>query len=661
MIRPAFGLRLLAPLILLLSAGCGRQNPPPIDQHSLPGHTSGATPAIEHGAATTQPPVILISIDTLRSDHLPVYGYRGVETPAIDALARDGIVFERAYSHTPLTLPSHVSILTGLLPQAHGVRDNQGYAFDSSNVVFLPRELKRLGYATGAAVSAYVLRGDSGIDADFDLYEDSIEPREGTALGGISRSGEATLATIEPWLRSAAAGGPFFLFFHLFEPHLPHDSPRSERHALPYDGEIAAADRVVGSLLGLLQELDAYQDAMIVLLSDHGEGLGDHGEQEHGILLYREVLQVPLVVKLPGSPRDSPIARDSGGTRVETPVQLIDVYPTILDVVGATVPAGLPGTSLLALPENGEPRRLYAETFYPRLHYGWSDLASIIEGDFHFIDGPDPELYDLRGDTGETRNIVPMRRRLAGELRRHLGSLGRGFEPPAMVDPETRAKLAALGYLGGASVPTSGDLPDPKAQLPTLVDLRRATALVASGDLAAAVPFYRKALAANPRMLDGWQTLGDVLGRLGDLEQALAAYTRAFELSGGDPQLAIQLATGYEHLGLLHLERRAWGGAREASRRAVDLDPSRARAWNNLGVARYYLGDRMSALDAWQRAVEINPENLDTLYNLGTRATELGRHQQARRALESFIERAPPERYRDDLRRARVLLQRLAQ
>ncbi len=632
-------------LALLALVGCGGPGDLPIAE---------SPPTIETGVPVDRPPIVLISIDTLRSDRLPIYGYGEVETPAIDALAADGIVFERAYSHTPLTLPSHVSILTGRLPADHGVRDNLGYAFDSARTGFLPRELKHLGYATGAAVSAYVLRGTTGLATDFDVYEDRIELREGTALGGVSRPGEATLATIEPWLRSVA-GDPFFLLFHIFEPHLPYlADPAGRRYAHPYDGEVAAADAVVGRLTLLLKELHTYDQALIILLSDHGEGLGDHGELEHGILLYREALQVPLVVKLPATG-----AAGAQAQRNAVPVQLVDVYPTILEIAGGSPAEGLPGSSLLALPADGAPRRIVAETFYPRLHYGWSDLASVIEGDVHFIDGPDPELFDLAADPRETRNLVTARRPIASDLRRHLELAGGTFEAPAAVDDETRDKLAALGYLGGAAMATAAPLPDPKAQLPTLDDLRRAAEKVAGGDLAGAVRLYRRALVANPRMLDGWRTLGDVLGRLGELEPALSAYARAFELSGGDRELGLRMAAGYEQLGRLHLERRAWEPAREASRRAVDLDPSRGEAWNQLGVADYSLENREQALDSWQKVIEIDPRHLDALYNLGTRAAELDRREVARRALSSFIEQAPPESRRQDIRRARVLLRRL--
>ncbi len=628
--------RSLALLVLCLAFACGR------DESVQPPQGPAAPPFPD------RPPIIVISIDTLRSDRLPAYGYAAGETPAIDALRRDAILYERAYSHTPLTLPSHASILTGLLPGDHGVRDNQGYELNSASATYLPRELKQLGYATGAAVSAYVLRGEAGLAAGFDVYEDDIDLRGGVALGGVARPGTASLEVIEPWLRKVAAE-PFFLLFHLFEPHMPYEPPDPSRWADPYDGEVAAADAVVGRLLALLRELDAYERSAIVLLSDHGEGLGDHGELEHGIFLYREALQVPLLLKLPESHRR--------GDTVAAPVQLIDVLPTLLGIAGTEPPAGLPGASLLETPAGA--RRIHAETFYPRIHYGWSDLASVVEGDLHFIDGPDPELFDLADDPGETRNTLRENRRLAADLRTHLEGRRRPLEPPTAVDAETREKLAALGYLGGTAASPSGPLADPKAQLPTLEDLRRAAEHLARGEPEAAVPLYRRALTANPGMLDGWQTLGDVLLRLGRPDEAVGAYLRSFELSGGDPDLGRRAAAAYEQLGLQHLRRRAWEAAREASRGAVDLDPERADAWNNLGVALYYLGERPAALDAWQRAVELDPRNLDTLYNLGTRAAELGHHDRARRALESFVEQAPPERYRTELRQARILLQRL--
>ncbi|HZI63245.1 MAG TPA: sulfatase, partial [Thermoanaerobaculia bacterium] len=233
-------------------------------------------------------PVILISIDTLRSDRLPAYGYRGVATPAIDRLRRDGILFERAWAPAPLTLPSHASLLTGLSPDQHRVRDNIGYRLPGSGGKHLPQLLKELGYATGAAVSSYVVRGETGLAAGFERYDDELPTAQGELAVSAWRPGRQTVARALDWTRSVA-GRPFFLFVHLFEPHLPYEPPEpfASRYPSRYDGEIAAADQAVGELVAELERLGVYDRALVILLSDHGEGLGEHGEQEHGILLYR--------------------------------------------------------------------------------------------------------------------------------------------------------------------------------------------------------------------------------------------------------------------------------------------------------------------------------------------------------------------------------------
>ncbi|HWX25209.1 MAG TPA: sulfatase, partial [Vicinamibacteria bacterium] len=277
-------------------------------------------------------PLVLISIDTLRSDHLPAYGYRAVETPHLDRLRKDSILFEHAYSHVPLTLPSHVSLLTGLLPFEHGVRDNLGYRLDSKAHPTLATLLKAQGYATGAAVSAYVLRGATGIGASFDFYEDRIEAPEGSqAASQAQRRGGQTAALASKWLQRVK-DGPFFLFFHVYEPHAPYEPPEpfKSRYPLAYDGEIATADQIVGDFLEELRRAGVYDRALVILVSDHGEGLGEHGEQEHGILLYRWALQVPLLLKLPRGQR--------AGTSLAAPVQLIDVVPTVTSLLALSTP-----------------------------------------------------------------------------------------------------------------------------------------------------------------------------------------------------------------------------------------------------------------------------------------------------------------------------------
>jgi arylsulfatase A-like enzyme len=418
-------------------------------------------------------PVVLISIDTLRSDHLPAYGYDHVETPAIDALRSDAVLYRRAYSQVPLTLPSHASILTGLLPPAHGVRDNAGYRLSPSVGPTLAELLHGAGYATGAAVS-FVLRHQTGIARGFDHYDDHFSAGHEKTIGEIQRPGPETLEAILPWVRSVA-GGPFFLFFHIYEPHTPRAPPEpfAARYGKTYDGEVAAADAVVGRLLDELKTLHAYDRSTIILLSDHGEGLGDHGEDEHGVLLYRESLQVPLIVKLPG-------AADAGAA-VDRPVELVDVAPTVLALAGVDRPEAMTGVSLLKLAEgspaagDAPPRALYSETFNPRLRYGWSGLTSVIRGHYQYIEGADRELYDLAADPGETNNILRSHRKVYATLRDALHGFDSKLQQPFEEDSETRAALASLGYLGSVAPEDESPRPDPKAMLPALEGLRRAT------------------------------------------------------------------------------------------------------------------------------------------------------------------------------------------
>ncbi len=486
-------------------------------------------------------PIVLVSIDTLRSDRLPAYGYSGVATPAIDALRADAILFERAYSHTPLTLPSHVSMLTGLLPGEHGVRDNVGYQLDEKRIAngeipFLPAALRAHGYATGGAVSAFVLQGKSGVSAGFDLFEDSIELRTGAGLGGLQRPGSETLRLIRPWLESTATR-PLFLFFHLYEPHTPYEPPAEHSHyPSPYDGEVAAADAVVGELVSLLRRLDLYERAVVVLTADHGEGLGDHGEEEHGLLLYREALQVPLLLKLP--------ERRFAGSTVGQPVQLIDLAPTLFDLVGLPRFPTWQGESLLAfLDANAPTRPIYSETFYPRLHFGWSELASLVEGRHHLIDGPDPELFDLERDAAERTNLLASERRIFAELRSRIAPFSRPLMPPGAVDEETRQAMAALGYLGSGGAPSDGPLPDPKSQLPTLARLRTGFQQMHEKHWNEAEATFGALVAANPQMVDSWEFLARSRLKLGKQNEALSAYQEALRRSGGAPHVAQNVAS----------------------------------------------------------------------------------------------------------------------
>lgn len=512
--------------------------------------TSGCGPDGSRGSSVPRgAPIVLISIDTLRSDHLPAYGYRGVATPAIDSLRRDSILFERAFSHAPLTLPSHVSLLTGLLPSEHGVRDNLGYDLDVRHVPLLQGSLKELGYATGAAVSAYVLRGSTGLATHFDYYEDGIEVTRQESVADLQRPGTATMALAVAWLRTVR-DRPFFLFVHLYEPHTPYSPPEpfASRYSSPYDGEIAASDAIVGGLLEEMRSLGLYDRSIVILLSDHGEGLGDHGEEEHGIFLYRSTLQVPLLLKLPSG--------DRAGSTVSAPAQLIDVYPTLLALLGVRPPDSLKGANLLALEPSAPPRPIYSETFYPRLHLGWSDLASIILDRHHYIQAPEPELYDLAQDPAESRNVLAGQGALVEELRDTLSAYKKDLSAPTAVDQETRAKLSALGYVGGSGSVLEGDLPDPKSQKDLLRDLRVALRSYGKHQYAEAIPLLRKVLERSPMVLDAWEALARSLEAVGKDSEALDTYREALRISSGSPQLALPAATLFLRGGKLEEAKR---------------------------------------------------------------------------------------------------------
>lgn len=494
---------------------------------------------VSAGAAVNAP-VIIISVDTLRADHLPAYGYKQVETPAIDALRADSILFANAYSHCPLTLPSHVSMLTGLLPADAGVRDNIGYSVDAAKPS-VPRLLKERGYVTGAAVSAYVLRSSTGMGDLFDFYDDRVAMRPGDALGNLQRPGSETAAIALQWIERNSSS-PFFMLLHLFEPHTPYAPPepfRSQYAQRPYDGEIAAADAVIGTFIQRLKELGIYDRAVVLLMSDHGEGLGDHGEEEHGVFLYREAIHIPLMLKLPKSQR--------GGERTETAVQLIDVLPTITSLVGATTPAGLRGSTLVGAPET---RPVFAETMYPRIHLGWSELRSLVAGDFHYIDAPRPELYNLRSDPGEKRNVVENERPQVASMRKVIAPLRVGLEA-ITIDPEAAAKLTALGYIGAASTTAAGGpLADPKDRIAEVAMMQAAGRATSERRYDDAIVKWKELLAVNPRSTDAWTRLAQTYENAGRPEDAVAAYRRTIELT---PSMAgpaaLSLASVYLKMG----------------------------------------------------------------------------------------------------------------
>ena len=602
-------------------------------------------------------PLVIISIDTLRADHLPAYGYEAGATPNLDRFRRDAILFENAVTHVPLTLPAHVSLFTGRLPFEHGVRDNLGYRLDTAAYPTLAARLRPRGYASGGFVSAHVLRADTGIGHGFDVYDDHIAvPAANDALGRAQRGGEETLGRALDWLGSVREQ-PFFLFFHTYEPHAPWQPPEpyKSRHAHPYDGEIARSDEIVGSLLEALRREGLYDRAVIVVLSDHGEGLGEHGEEEHGVLLYRWALHVPLLLKLAGSER--------AGASISAPVAISDVVPTLLTLLDLPPDESLPGRSLLTAPDS---RRLYAETYYPRIHLGWSELRALLDDRYQYIEGSRRELYDLRADPNQLSNRLESHSQVASAFQQALAAFPVALERPAPIAAEEREALAALGYLGGAVEPGAGPLPDPRASLPLLAEVKAAFRLSAAGHDAEAVEALHRLLDKSPALVDARYELGQALERLGRHAEAYDAYRAALRASPSlSGPLAVALSRvcvklgrldeaanhariaaatnpgeGHELLARIALQR---GDPADAEReaRAAGGRPGAAVVLAEVHIRHGRFAEALAILDAEKAKVSEATLVPDVDFLRGDALARLGRNSEAEAAFAAEIQRYP--------------------
>jgi tetratricopeptide (TPR) repeat protein len=380
-----------------------------------------------------------------------------------------------------------------------------------------------------------VLRADTGLASLFDFYEDGIDPSAGGAFGEYQRRGDVTVALGQEWI-DAHRAAPFFFFLHLYEPHVPYDPPEPFRSRYPsaYDGEIASADAIVGGFLDHLRAQGLYDRALVIFTSDHGEGLGDHGEDQHSILLYAEALRIPLLVKLP--------ARHRAGETVDAPAQLADILPTVTGLFGIPTPPDVSAHSLLDLRAAGE-RRIYSETLYPRLALGWSELRSLADGRWHFIQGVRDELYDVTRDPGETRDLTATETAVVARLRAEMeGAHALHVPEPEAVPRDVAERLAALGYAGGTGAgPLSGPRLDPRAGLPVLREFQSAARLAAEGQLAASEAALRQLLARSPGFAEARLKLGEVLMETGRAKEAADVFATAAASPGASGDVWIAL------------------------------------------------------------------------------------------------------------------------
>lgn len=536
---------------------------------------------------------VLITVDTLRADHLECYGNHAIQTPATNRLAAEGVLFQNAIAQAPLTLPSHCSMLTGTYPNATGVRDQAGFVLAPDQTT-LAETLHGAGFETAAFVSSTVLGSEYGLKQGFDVY--SEVPRTGGAEA--ERRGDQVIDDVLGWIQTPGRRR-FFAWVHLFDPHTPYDPPepyRSRYAQNPYDGEIAFVDSLIGRLVQALPE-----NTVIVFTADHGESLGEHGEQTHGLLLYDATLRVPLIVKFPGSA--------GRGRVVSEQVRGIDVVPTILEAVSVAIPGQVQGQSLVALAQ-GVSRDLglvaYSETYFPYYHFQWSPLLAVRTGQHKYIHAPKAELYDLGKDPGEKRNLLGESPETAARMRETLLQGYKKFAapPPGKVDAAAIRRLKSLGYVGApmslnAAAPFE-KLPDPKDKIRVYNLLQQALEQARQGRIRESNEGLRQVVRQDGRIIDAHLNLGVNYAQLEEFPQAIESFRRALAI---DPKnLIAQVNLGLAYASLGHLEEAA-----SELTKTVELDPRYGEAWDHLGRVRQLQGRLDPAILAYREALRLDP------------------------------------------------------
>jgi choline-sulfatase len=625
---------------------------------------------LPRGIAPTQLNLLVVTFDTTRADRVGAYGYPGGSTPNIDRLASRGVVFENTQAAIPLTLPAHTTIFTGLWPPAHGVRDNGGFIVPD-RLTTLAEVLKGHGYATGAFVGAFVLDSKWGLNQGFDKYFDKFDlgATRVQSMGDIARRANEVVDQALPWLQQQARS-KFFAWVHLYDPHSPYDPPepfKSRFANRPYVGEIAFADSQMGRILDWLDSSGLSGRTVVLVLGDHGESLGEHGEATHAFFIYEAALRVPFVVASP--------YRGTEGRRVKTLAREVDVFPTVLDLVGLKPPEPVQGESLSGLmfgtSPDGAEREGYSESFYPRYHFGWSELRALTAGRFKYIDAPNPELYDIEQDPRESTNLAKSRASIALAMARRLHDLEKtisrtdtGQAAHREVDAETRARLASLGYVGSFVPDTrpGSALADPKDRIDLFNKLNEARERMTAEkpDLDGAIGMLESITREDPSVIDAWTTLGNAYGRKNEFARAVDFYKRALELNPTYDVAVIELAQAYKRLnkprealaayevylksdpndggvhyqlGQVYLDLGDLDAAERSFRRALELNSTLAAAQVDLGVIAYKRGDLDTAERTINAALEIKADVRLAHYNLGQIAEDRG---QVDRALAEY-------------------------
>jgi arylsulfatase A-like enzyme/Tfp pilus assembly protein PilF len=500
--------------------------------------------------------VILVTLDTTRADRIGCYGFSRIETPVIDGFAARGVKFENCIAQTPLTLPSHSSIFTGTQPFFHGVRDNGGFILPEE-LTTMAEVFKGSGYATAAFIGAYVLDSKWGLNQGFDYYYDrfDLSKFEKISLGTVQRPANEVMDEALRWL-GENKGSKFFTWIHLYDPHTPYEPPPpfAEKYAKnPYLGEIAFVDSQLARLGRFLQENDLIERSFLVIAGDHGESLGEHREATHGFFIYQEALHVPLIFV-------TPISRFKG-LSAPAVVSLVDVMPTVLEMAGLPVPPQVQGESLVPFffrPAEDPDRYAYSETYYPRFHYGWSELRGFQNKRYKLIIAPQKELYDLTSDADETRDLASVETdvlaRLDAAAAKFIGKHSQNAHELDFrkIDPETREKLAALGYIGSFtdSKKLEGKtLANPKEKIVVFNELSRAREMGMDGQADAAIAIIQSIIATDPEISDAYFSIGNILFKARKFKEAISYFEQALARKPDDTFCVMNIANSYLNMG----------------------------------------------------------------------------------------------------------------
>jgi arylsulfatase A-like enzyme/Tfp pilus assembly protein PilF len=600
---------------------------------------------VAQGQPFATPNVLLITIDTLRADRLGSYGYTQARTPVLDRLASEGARFADATAHAPLTYPSHVAILRGCFAANFGVRLN-GIKPLPYTATTVAESLKKSGYRTAAVVGSVILERSYGLDQGFDAYDDriSVRPAETVALSELQRSAAEVTAAAAGWLKSSRreGGHPFFLWAHYYDPHLPYSAPAKFSAAAPgrpYDAEVSYVDAEIGELLNAVDR----RRTVVIVTADHGEALGDHGEPDHGFFLYDATLHVPLIVAGPAG-GSAPAGLMLTPRVVREQVRSVDIAPTVAAIAGIRTEALFDGVSLLPLLQGASRADVpvsFAESWYPRLHFGWSELRSVRVGEWKYVAAPKPELYDLRNDPAESHNRINDRGAVAARLAAEAGKLSKlgaavSEVPAAQPDQRTVERLRALGYVGSVAPVTSGG--GTENPLDRVADYRayrdlfnRALGLLGQKRPAAAVSVLQRLVKTNVRAFEAHLYLGNAYAAQSKWDAALGEYEVASMLNPGlalpDFEAAKALSARGEHKAAI-----------DRCRTGLEKDPRSFYGHYTLGVTYQKAQMWPDALATFTRAVQINAEDPRAHANLAGAAVRTGNVDLAATHFEKMIE-----------------------